>query len=111
MRACLILPLCILTAACGQQEGGGSNDLGAAARQSDPKAAAVLENAAHNGTDPQQALQEAGNAQVSGAVPVDREAQARHATSVAGARPNLPQSPNRKDGSQPPDKVAVPVQH
>ena len=60
MRTYLVLSSAILLAACG----GQSNEaqLEEAANQSDPAAAAVLENAAENGMDPQDALQEAGNA-------------------------------------------------
>ena len=89
-----------LLAACG----GTSNEesLQDAANQSDPAAAAVLESAAENGTDPQVALEQAGQAQ---AGTNDMEA-----NSSVQARPNLPQSPNRKDGTQPPDKVDVNAQ-
>ena len=91
-------------AACGQSEqsGEGGNDLQAAAEQSDPASAAILENAAENGTDPQVALEQAGNAAA-------LEANAASDGITAQARPNLPQSPNRKDGTQPPDKVATPA--
>lgn len=60
MRTYLVLSSAILLAACG----GRSNEaqLEEAANQSDPAAAEVLENAAENGMDPQEALQEAGNA-------------------------------------------------
>ena len=60
MRACLILSSAVLLAACA----GRSNEeqLQEAANQSDPTAAEVLNNAAENGMDPQEALQEAGNA-------------------------------------------------
>jgi type II secretory pathway component HofQ len=60
MRNLLILSSAVLLAACG----GQSNEaqLEEAANQSDPAAAEVLENAAENGMDPQEALQEAGNA-------------------------------------------------
>ena len=60
MRTYLVLSSAILLAACG----GQSNEaqLEEAANQSDPAAAEVLENAAENRMDPQEALQEAGNA-------------------------------------------------
>ena len=60
MRTYLVLSSAILLAACG----GQSNEaqLEEAANQSDPAAAEVLENAAENGMDPKEALQEAGNA-------------------------------------------------
>jgi hypothetical protein len=84
-------------AACG----GQSNEeaLHDAANQSDPAAAAVLENAAENGMNPQDALEAAGQAQVAnGANEVQPD-------SGVQARPNLPQSPNRPNGSQPPQKA------
>ena len=109
MRALLVLASLTLLAGCGSR--GQGNNLQAAAEQSDPAAKAVLENEARSGADPQQALQDAGNAQANSTATGAREAQAQNATSVQGARPNLPHSPNRKEGGQPPDKVAVPVQH
>ena len=48
-----------LLTACGQSN---EEQLREAANQSDPAAAEVLNNAAENGMDPQQALQEAGEA-------------------------------------------------
>ena len=60
MRACLILSFALLLGACGGQS--SEEQLQEAASQSDPAAAAVLNNAAENGMDPQEALQEAGNA-------------------------------------------------
>ena len=97
MRPLLIVPSLMLLAACGGQS---DNDrLEEAAEQSDPAAAAVLENAADNGMDPQQALQQAGNAQVSQSTDVS-----------AQARPNLPGSPNPAQAGQPPEKVVTNVQ-
>jgi hypothetical protein len=98
MRNIIVIPLLILAAACGQSQ---ESQLEAAANQSDPAAAAVLENAAENGMNPQEALEAAGNAQVSG--------NAAQQTQSVQARPNLPQSPNRPEGGSPPDKVAVPT--
>ena len=60
MRACLILSFALLLGACGGQS--NEEQLQEAANQSDPAAAEVLNNAAENGMDPQEALQEAGNA-------------------------------------------------
>lgn len=60
MRApAAFLPMFLLLAACGQSQEG---QLEEAANQSDPAAAAVLNGAAENGMDPQQALQQAGEA-------------------------------------------------
>ena len=99
MIRALSIAAIVLLAACGKSNEGQLQD---AANQSDPAAAAVLEGAADNGTDPQQALEQAGQAQAgTNDVAVDSSVQ---------ARPNLPQSPNRKDGTQPPDKVDVNAQ-
>ena len=100
MRLLLTFPALLVLASCGGGDQSG-NDLTAAAEQSDPAAAAVLENAAENGTDPQAALEQAGNAAT---------ASTNAATDgvTAQARPNLPGSPNRKDGTEPPDKVTTP---
>jgi hypothetical protein len=72
-----------------------------AANQSDPAAAAVLENAAENGMNPQDALEQAGQAAAAG-----NTAAAPPSGSVQ-ARPNLPQDPNRPDGTRPPEKIVV----
>ncbi len=94
-----ISPLLLLfaLAACG----GQSNEeaLQDAANQSDPAAAAVLNGAAENGMDPQNALAAAGEAQVQNGD-----------TAPSGslqAKPNLPQDPNRPEGGQPPAKVST----
>jgi hypothetical protein len=59
MRFPIILTFAALLGACGQSN---EEQLQEAANQSDPAAAAVLNNAAETGTPPQEALQEAGNA-------------------------------------------------
>ena len=94
------VPVLLVLAACG---GGQSNEeaLLNAANQSDPAAAQVLANAAENGMDPQQALEQAGKAAAG-----SNTAGGPPSGSVQ-ARPNLPQDPNRPDGSRPPDKVVV----
>ncbi len=86
-------------AACGQSDEDALQD---AANQSDPAAAAVLENAAENGMDPQNALAVAGQAQIANGV----EDGGAPSGSLQ-AKPNLPQDPNRPDGIRPPDKVVV----
>jgi hypothetical protein len=85
-------------AACG----GQSNEqaLQEAANQSDPAAAAVLNEAAEAGLDPQNALEQAGQAQATQAGTNEVQPD-----SGVQARPNLPQSPNRPDGKQPPQKA------
>jgi hypothetical protein len=89
-----------LLAACGAKS--DEEALRDAANQSDPAAAAVLENAAENGMDPQEALEQAGQAQAG-----TNDVQP---SSTVQARPNLAESPNRKDGTEPPDKVDVNAQ-
>lgn len=59
MRLLSLLAAVALVAACGRSD---EQQLQDAANQSDRAAAEVLEGAAENGTDPQQALQDAGNA-------------------------------------------------
>jgi len=89
----------LLLAACS---GGQSSEetLHNAANQSDPAAAAVLANAAENGMNPQQALEQAGQAAAANGT-------SGPPSGSVQARPNLPQDPNRPDGTSPPDKVVV----
>lgn len=94
------VPALIALAACGTQ----SNDeaLQNAANQSDPAAAAVLENAAEMGLNSQQALERAGQAAAqSGAQP------GAPPSGSVQARPNTREQPNRPDGGRPPEKVVV----
>jgi hypothetical protein len=95
----LTLALLVFTAGCG----GQSNEelLQNAAEQSDPAAAAVLNNAAENGMDPQQALEQAGQAAAT------TNADAGPPSGSVQARPNLPESPNRPTAGQPPEKVTA----
>ena len=95
MRALLTVPALILIAACS----GPDEPLENAAEQSGPAAAAVLENAAENGMNAQQALEAAGNAQVS-----------QPGNVSAQARPNLPGSSNPQQPGQPPEKIVTNVQ-
>ena len=83
-----MLPLLLGLAACG----GQSNEeaLEDAADQSGPAAAAVLENAAENGMDPQNALAAAGQAQVANTT--------QPPSGSLQAKPNLPGDPNRPEG-------------
>ena len=101
LRFAPLAPLLLLAARSGNSEQDNLRD---AANQSDPAAAAVLENAAENGMNAQAALQEAGEAQAAGNATADTTP-----GRVPQARPNLPQSPNRPSGGQPPEKVAVPA--
>jgi len=102
-RTIVALPVLLLVAACGGQ---GDKSLENAAAQSDPAAAAVLNQAAEAGVDPQNALAAAGQAAAAnGAAPTP--ANNGPPSGSVQARPNLPGSPNRKDGTQPPDKMVV----
>ena len=94
------LPALLLLAGCGTQS--NEDALQNAANQSDPAAAAVLENAAENGTDPQQALEAAGEA----AAQAGAAGQGPPSGSVQ-ARPNTREQPNRPEGGEPPAKVVV----
>ena len=98
MRKCfLALPLIVLTAACGQSD---EDVLQNAANQSDPAAAAVLNDAAEQGVEPQAALEAAGQAQIANGVEDTPPASLQ-------AKPNLPQDPNRPSGGEAPEKVST----
>jgi hypothetical protein len=104
-RPSVLLPVAALLAlaACGSGGTPAENTAAAldeAAEQSDPAAAQVLENAAdqaleQNVSDPQQALQQAGNAQ---AATVAQPQQ---------APPSLQARPNRTGQQTPPPKVST----
>ena len=88
-------------AACGSgSQNPAGKDLSDAANQSDPAAAAVLEQARASGANEQAALQAAGNA----AAANDQAAAQRAATGPVQAVPNTVQTPNRPDGTSPPKK-------
>jgi hypothetical protein len=114
MRLALLAPATLLLVACGQTTGETAQDdpaeaLRNAANQSDPAAAQVLNDQANQmeaaGSDnyaaAQQALQQGGVAQVQNTP----AAGTSPPSGTVQARPNLPQSQNRKDGTQPPDKM------
>lgn len=101
MRLLPIIALAAGLAACGSNsQNPAGKDLGDAANQSDPAAAAVLENADGSGANEQAALQAAGNA----AAANDQAAAARAARGPVQAVPNTVQTPNRPDGTTPPRK-------
>ena len=97
-KIALTASLAIGLSACGQSDESQLQD---AANQSDPAAAQVLNEAAEQGADPQQALEQAGEAAAASNM------DAAPPSGSVQARPNLPQSPNRPDGTQPPDKVTT----
>ena len=99
MRLTLLAFMTIAVSACGSEtQNPAGKELEDAAAQSDPAAAAVLNQAAEMGMNEQQALELAGQAQ----------ANAPSAGNSAGpvqAVPNTVQSPNRPDGTRPPAKA------
>ncbi|URD59699.1 hypothetical protein M8312_07640 [Sphingomonas sp. KRR8] len=100
MRLLPIAALAVSLAACSNSQNPAGKDLGDAANQSDPAAAAVLEQADKNGANEQAALQAAGNA----AALNDQAAAQRAQRGPVQAVPNTVQTPNRPDGTQPPKK-------
>ena len=88
---------CLLLSSCGS--GSDEEQLQEAAEQSGPAAAAVLNNAAENGMDPQQALELAGQAE---AVNADGGP-----SGSLQARPNSAADPNPAQAGQPPEKVVT----
>jgi len=101
MRLPIVAPALLLLAACGSNsENPAGKDLSEAANQSDPAAAAVLNQAEQMGLNEQQALQMAGNA----AAANDQAAANRPPSGSVQAVPNTVQTPNRPDGTRPPAK-------
>ena len=96
MRFLAILTAALLISACGQSN---EEQLQDAANQSDPAAAEVLNGAAENGMNPQDALQEAGNAAAASNADIIAPAQQ--------ARPNTPDNPNPPQDGQPPEKTVA----
>jgi hypothetical protein len=102
MRFSFAIAPALLLAACGQSN---EQQLEEAANQSDPAAAAVLNNAAEAGVDPQQALEQAGQAAANTGNTMDA-----NDGQVVQAKPNRVSDPNRPAGGEPPEKVAVNTQ-
>jgi len=97
MRAYLIaLVAATALAACGKSD---ERQLQDAANQSDPAAAAVLNNAAEAGVPPQEALEQAGQAAA--------QSNGDMAPPSAQARPNERDNPNPPRPGQPPEKVTT----
>jgi hypothetical protein len=94
-----VLTVALLLLGCGKGGNSDQQNLTGAADQSTPEAALVLNGAAQNGMDQNDALNEAAAAQASN-------------TSGSGrprlqARPNSPAKPNPTHAGQPPDKVVA----
>ena len=102
MRLSFAIAPALLLAACGQSN---EQQLQEAANQSDSAAAAVLNNAAEAGADPQQALEQAGR--TAAANPGTANTTAANDGQVVQAKPNRVGDPNRPAGGEPPEKVAV----
>lgn len=99
MRLSFAIAPALLIAACGQSN---EQQLQEAANQSDPAAAAVLNNAAEAGMDPQDALAQAGEAAAAtGNDTANNDGQ------VVQAKPNRVGDPNRPAGGEPPEKVVT----
>jgi hypothetical protein len=98
MRRALILVPLLFASACGQNS--NKQQLQDAANQSDPAAAQVLNGAADNGMNAQDALQQAGQAAASSNTEVNAGVSLQ-------ARPNTPQQPNPPASGQPPQKTAT----
>jgi hypothetical protein len=94
-----ILTATLLLLGCAKGENANQQKLVEAANQSTPDAARILNGAAQNGMDKNQALNEAAAAQAQNtSTNLPRRLQ---------ARPNSAANPNPKRAGQPPDKVAV----
>lgn len=104
MRLLLVSPAFVFLAACGSGASDANKNVLNATSQMDPAAAAAVENATAQGADPQNALAIGGQAATFENEPsaADRDQQAPPSLQ---AKPNLVQSPNRKDGTVPPDKA------
>jgi hypothetical protein len=98
MRFPFILTLAAVVAACGRSN---EEQLQEAANQSDPAAAAVLNNAAEAGTPPQEALEQAGEAAARANI------EEGPPSGSVQARPNEASNPNPRQAGEPPDKVVV----
>lgn len=107
MRLLLVSPAFVLLAACGSGANDPDKNIMNATAQMDPAAAAAVENATAQGVDPQNALAIGGEAAT-----FENEPSAADRGQVAPpsvqAQPNNVLSPNRKDGTTPPDKAPSP---
>jgi hypothetical protein len=104
MRLLLISPAFFLLAACGSEANNPDKNILNATSQMDPAAAAAVENAVAQGVDPQNALAIGGQAATFENEPSAAD-RGQPVPPSLQARPNIVQSPNRKDGTVPPDKA------
>ena len=104
MRLLLISPAFVLLAACGSGANDPDKNILDATAQMDPAAAAAVENAVAEGVDPQNALAIGGQAATFANEPSEAD-RGQTAPPSLQARPNIVQSPSRKDGTAPPDKA------
>jgi predicted alpha/beta superfamily hydrolase len=96
-----LLVFVALLSACGSNQQSNEEALRNAANQSEPAAAQVLNGAAENGMNAEQAMQEAGNAAAAD------NTSANTTNGLVQARPNLPGSPNPPKAGEPPQKIVV----
>ena len=104
MRLLLVSPAFVFLAACGSGANDPNKNIMNATSQMDPAAAAAVENATAQGVDPQNALAIGGEAATFENEPSAAD-RGQAAPPSVQARPNIVQSPNRKDGTVPPDKA------
>jgi hypothetical protein len=104
MRLLLVSPAFVFLAACGSGANNADKNILNATAQMDPAAAAAVENAVAQGVDPQNALAIGGQAATFENEPAAAD-RGQQAPPSLQARPNIVQSPNRKDGTVPPDKA------
>ena len=94
-----VLTAALLLLGCGEGGNSRQQNLAAAANQSTPEAAQVLNGAAQSGMDQNDALNEAAAAQASNTSGSERPR--------LQARANSPANPNPRHAGHPPDKVFV----
>jgi uncharacterized lipoprotein len=100
MRTLLLASVIALSACGSNSENPAGKDLEDAAAQSDPEAAAVINQAIESGMNEQEALARAGQAATANA----QTAEGRPPSGTVQAVPNTVQTPNRPDGTSPPAK-------